>query len=156
MESTSILENLSSELPEAGFILSDSMKRPKRGTGVPERETFRDYLRRVMAEESLTSRQIEEATGKYGWRVSRSWINLVLTKDEGVENAGIKTLIALAHALSRSREEVFAAFMQEDLDETDHLLTSVKTCLEKLADPDREHYNRVIEDLIRSMRRALR
>lgn len=154
--STSILVKLSSELSEAGFILPDSMMPTRRGPKLPHRESFRDYLRRVMAETDLTSRQIEDITAKAGWKVSKSWVNLVLTKDEGIENAGIKTLFALAGALNRSREEVIAAFMEEPLPDSIQLLSNLSTAFEKLTDADKDHYTRVIEDVIRSMRRAVR
>lgn len=110
-----------------------------------------------MAETDLTSRQIEDITTKAGWKVSKSWVNLVLTKDEGIENAGIKTLFALANALNRSREEVVAAFMEEPLSEGTQLLSNLSTAFDKLtSDSDKDHYTRVIEDVIRSMRRAVR
>lgn len=119
------------------------------------RETFRDYLRRVMAEENLTDRQIEEATKKYGTKVSRSWVNLVLTRN-GVSNPGIRTLDSLAKAIHRSRDEVIRAALEDPAQDTPQLITSITTALEKLSGEDRDHYTRVLEDVIRSMRRAAR
>lgn len=132
------------------------MKRPKQEAAEPKPESFRDYLRRVMKEESLTDRQIEDLTGKFGHKVSRSWVNLVLTQEVGVANPGIKTLASLAKALNRSREEVFAKFFDEPLAESSRLTANIETLFAKLSETDRAFYERVLEDVARSMRRAIR
>lgn len=154
--STSILAKLSSELFEASSILADSMKRAKQGPEEPKPESFRDYLRRVMKEENLTDRQIEDLTGKLGHKVSRSWVNLVLTQEKGVANPGIKTLASLAKALNRSRDEVFAKFFDEPIPEGTRLTANIETLFDKLPEADRAFYERVLEDIVRSMRRAIR
>lgn len=132
------------------------MKRTKPEADEQKPETFRDYLRRVMKEEGLTDRQIEELTAKMPMTISKSWVNLVLTKEQGVTDTGIKRLDSLAKALNRSREELVAAFLEEPLAQGSLLIANVDAAYKKLSDDDKQHYDRVLEDLARSMRRAAR
>lgn len=128
------------------------MKRPKQEEPEKEQELFRDYLRRVMKEEGLTDRKIEELTADMPMPISKSWVNMLLKAPQN--ETGIKRLVSLAEALKRSREEVYAAFLEEPLEEGTRLIANINAAYKKLSDDDRQHYDRVLEDLARSMRRA--
>lgn len=127
------------------------MKQPQ-GNG--EQETFRAYLRRVMTEENLTNRRIEELTSGMPQTISKSWVDMMLAKAQ--KDTGVKTVDSLAKALNRSRNEVIAAFLEEPLEPQIRLLANIEAVYKKLGEEDRKYYDRVLEDVARSMRRAAR
>jgi transcriptional regulator with XRE-family HTH domain len=115
-------------------------------------EDLSDYVRRVMKENGVSYRDVEEIAEKKGFHISNGYVSKIVSR--AATNISVEKLRALSAGLNRPEEEVFAVARGERLSEeklSDAVMSALAFNYGKLTKRDRE----AIAPLLRALQREI-
>src|SRR5262245_37213533 len=115
-------------------------------------EDLSDYVRRVMKENGVSYRDVEETAEKKGFHISNGYVSKIVSR--AATNISVEKLRALSAGLNRPEEEVFAVARGERLSEeklSDAVMSALAFNYGKLTKRDRE----AIAPLLRALQREI-
>jgi transcriptional regulator with XRE-family HTH domain len=115
-------------------------------------EDLADFVRRVMNEDKVSYRDIEERAANNGFQISNGYVSKIVGRS--AQNISLEKLRALAVGLNRPEDEVFAVARGVELEANlllDAQMNSMVSKYQKLSRRDKE----AVAPLLRALQREI-
>jgi transcriptional regulator with XRE-family HTH domain len=118
-----------------------------------KKEDLADYVRRMLKEKSLTTRQVEDRAKRKGKRIAHSYISRIISRT--ATNLSVDKLKALAAGLGVREKEVFERLYNEPLEtepdyqESDFAMLFSK--YDQLSEQDKKEVRTLIKTIDREL-----